>query len=290
MDFLKEIFKFFTAKEYSFASKFISLILVFSIIFLIDNLLGFSFYYSTNQKINQLETIANLKKDCSENKELLKMLTETEAEIINKKNIIEGFLDLFSKGAFDERKIIKEQVIDSIYQIHYDTIIVYKKQDLPSWSRNFDDTLDFKIPNRNQLKPNWNISDNGINEAIIDTIEEHSIKENEKEQPAVIIKSRSKLWHTLTSSYGLILILIILPIVPFTEKKFDWSMMMGMIFFMVIDAGLIWFNQYLLGLIPVILNKPWINYSINILIQTIVSVFIFSALIKQGNKNNKNVT
>lgn len=85
---------------------------------------------------------------------------------------------------------------------------------------------------------------------------EQFINENDKNKKVVVFRSRSQLWHTLTSSHDLILILIVLPIIPFTEKKFDWSMMIGIIFFMIIDAGLIWLNQYLLGLIPVILNQP----------------------------------
>jgi hypothetical protein len=59
-----------------------------------------------------------------------------------------------------------------------------------------------------------------------------------------------------------------LPFVPFAEKSFSWSTMTGMILFMVLDAGVIWLNQYLYSLIPVIINKPWINYLLNFIIHT----------------------
>ena len=101
MEFIREIFKFFINKEYSFASKFISLIVFVLVVFFIDNLLGFSFYYDNNQKINQIRTIESLQKECSNNVKLLKVLAEVEDDIINRKNIIDGFLNIFSKENFD---------------------------------------------------------------------------------------------------------------------------------------------------------------------------------------------
>ncbi len=211
------------------------------------------------------------------------MLNETEIEIINKKNIIEGFFDLFSKGEFDERKGVKNGALDSIVQIHYDTIIVYQKQYKSPWNFNLTDTSSI-IQNKHIHESNMNISDSVIVATKIDTLDEYSVDKNIKVEDDVIIKSRSKLLHTLTSSYALIILLIMLPIIPFTEVKFDWSMMMGIVLFMIITAGLIWLNQYLFGLIPLINNTPWINYTINIIAQTIVGVLVTSALIKAGEE------
>lgn len=280
MDFLREIFKFFIAKEYSFTSKFISVVVVVFIVFFIDNLLGFSFYYANNQKINQLKTIESLQKDSQDNAKLLKMLSETKEDIINRKNIIEGFLDLFSKDALDEEQEISQKITDTIIVIRYDTIMISQSQPYyKPWGFYPLDSSYYEARSPNRF--------DRVETPIFDSslIREKDSIILEPEEHATMKKSRSKIWHTLSSSYGFILLLIILPIIPFTEDTFDLSMMIGVIFIMIVDAGIIWFNQYLLGLIPLIYNSPWINYSLNFLIQTVITVWMFFYFHKRGQKN-----
>lgn len=230
MDFIKEIFKFFIDKNYSITSKFVGIVIPILILFFIDNLLGFSFYYSNNQKITQLMNIEKLKNECYDNSYVLESLNETEKAILERKNVISLFLELFSKENLDVKKQEPQIRIDTAYIERADTVVIR------------DATIN----------ANFQQSEN-------------SIKNNE-----TVVVSRSRLWHTLTSSYFFIFLLIILPIVPFTEKSFSWSTMIGMLLVMIIVAGLIWLNQFLLGLIPIIFKRVWINYVINILIQGIV--------------------
>jgi hypothetical protein len=77
--------------------------------------------------------------------------------------------------------------------------------------------------------------------------------------------------------------MLLLPIMPFTEKPFNWGMLIGMLMIAVIIAGIVWFNQYLFSLIPLILNKPWINYILNFIIHT----GLWGLIITVSNKNNK---
>lgn len=284
MEFLKEIFKFFIDKEHSFTSKFIGILLVITALFVIDNILGFSFYYSSNQKVTQLETIESLKKDCPNNIDLLKILNETESKIINRKNVFEEFVNLFSKEKFDVKNELQLSIIDTVYVVKYDTIYIHTKSSNQLWLPIFKDSLLSEIYFRKGATSDSistsKILENNIADSLHKSFESFNIKENEEHE----IKSRSRLWHTLTSSYFLIFLMIILPVFPFTEKPFNWNLLIGVLFFAILCAGLIWLNQYILGLIPLIFNKPWINYILNILIHTIFWVWIgFKA-------NKKNAT
>jgi len=276
MEFFREIFRFFINKDFSFASKFVGLLSIVVILFCVDNLLGFSFYYSNNQKINQIKTIEYLKKDCKDNKEIIKVLNDTEQNIIKRKNVIESFFDLFSKDPLESEKNLvedsiqfKNQLIDKktvllicdSTQNQIDTIIKID-QTLPIYTRKTQDYL--------------NILETSFDSLVlqIDTVHVESVIQSDSEM--VDYNVRSKLLHTLSSSYLLIFLLIILPFTLFTEKIFSWSTLAGIVMFMILVAGLIWVNQYLLGLIPLILGRPWVNYLLNTIIH--ISIFIWIGL------------
>ena len=259
MDFFKELFKFLIAKEHSFASKFIGFLIVVLTLIFIDNLLGFSFYYSNNQKIEQIKTIETLKKECADER-ILKTINETELNIIERKNIIEIFFSLFSKKPIDIKTENTMSKNDTVYIVVHDTIKQIEKRRFNPF-----DTSIIEYKNLRKVITNKSTKYDSIR-----TKPPISSPKDEKTQ----MKSRSQLWHTITSSYGFVFLLIILPFVPFTEKKFSWNTMIGMIFIMALMAGLIWFNQYLFGLIPVILNSPWLNYTINIIVHTLILIII----------------
>jgi len=245
MDIFREIIRFFTTKEFSFTSKLFGVIFVILTIFLIDNLLGFSFYYSNNQKIEQLTTIENLKDKCADNEGLLIVLNGIEEKTINRKNVFENFFDLFNRDEIDLKQPEIIVRVDTIYIEIKDTIII-------------GDTI--------QIIPKITEIQNEIRESIV-----------------TYKKSRSQLWHTISSSFFLIMMMLSLPILPFTQKKIDWDLVLGVIVLMVIIAGFIWLNQHLLGLIPVILDRPWINYILNFIIHIfLLLLFIgFITLISQ---------
>jgi hypothetical protein len=282
MDIFKELFKFFINKKYSFTSRFIGLIIILMVLFSINNLLGFSFYYSTNQKITQIKNIETLKKECINNQRLMSILEETENEIINRKNLVENFFDLFSKEPFKGEAKNNYDLPDTIFITKYDTIKIFQNSyNIPWYLSQLDSSNLIKKKFSDSVKREQPVQI--ANNITIDSTTNNSekvISSTENEQ----LRYRSKLWHTVTSSYLLILLMFILPIIPFTEKKFSWSMMLGMIFIMIFNAGFIWLNQFLLGLIPVILNRPWINYIVNFSLHS----GFWSIIIIISNKKKKN--
>ena len=288
MDLFHSIFKFFITKDYSFASKFIGLIIFLTFVLVIDNFLGFSFYYSNNQKITQLKNIESLKKECSTNTILLNTLSETETQILNRKNIFDNFIDLFSREPFDEINKLSNKgtksennsedtstqndSINSTWKFPINLVLNNQRDSISK------DTLIGNIVIQKQNTKNYSTANKKqsnlqcYNKKIV--VNTNTINN----------RSRSKVWHTITSSYLFILVLIILPIVPFTQKKFNWSLLLGILILMIIDAGFIWLFQSVLGLIPVIFNKPWINYSLNVFINTII---IFMIILISDKINNK---
>lgn len=91
---------------------------------------------------------------------------------------------------------------------------------------------------------------------------------------------RSQLWHTLTSSFVAIIgsivtigLLIVRPFKKNTNPEISSYIVLWGIS-LIICAGVIWLEQFLFGLIPVILNRAYINYTIQILFQVIWLVFI----------------
>lgn len=281
MELIKHILNFFLGKEYSLTSKFIGLLSFILVLLFVDNLLGFSFYYSNNQKLNQIKIVEMLKKDCKDNEEVLIALNDTEKRIIYRKNIIEIFLDLFTSQPLDSKNItevalveqknkfpIEKPIISSIDTIkcNDDSLSLSPKITLDTLTT--IDTISFTHQD-SQLKAKED-----------STYEGTILKEKTIDKPN---KTRSKLWHTLSSSYFLIILMIVVLFVPFTEKQMNWSTFLGVIVFMIFIAGLLWLNQYLLGLIPLILGKPWINYMLNIVIHSITLSLIGSAVNKKNN-------
>jgi heme/copper-type cytochrome/quinol oxidase subunit 4 len=198
-----------------------------------------------------LTNIENLKNDCVDNAELLIVLDDIEKTIINRKNVFESFFDLFKSDKIDLKQPEIVVRVDTVYIEIKDTIVI-------------GDTIE-----------------------IIPTITE---KQNEiRENIATDKKSRSQLWHTISSSFLFIIVLLILPFIPFTQKKIDWNLILGVIILMIPIAGLIWLYQFLLGLIPVILDKPWINYILNFVIHifSLLLIIGFFVSISQKKDNKK---
>jgi len=276
MDFFKELLKFFTDKEYTFTSKFFGLLIVVLTVFLINNLLGFSFYYSNNQKITQLKNIEDIKKSCT-NARLLKTLEMTENKIINRKDVFDAFLSIFSKDSFDIRTTNISHYQDTVFVSKHDTIKLFYNVD--SFLIDKAQTTDYK-KFRLIVGDSLNVSVN----TSIDTTRHYS-QPNKLKQDNKVIKSRSNIWNTISSSYILLLLIIIVLMTPFFQDKFSWSFILGVFSFILIDAGLIWLNQFLFSLIPVILNEPIINYILNFLVNTIFWVVIIKQFAKKNNAN-----
>lgn len=278
MEFFRDLLKFFTDKEYSFASKFLGVLIVAFTVFLINNLLGFSFYYSNNQKITQLKNIEEIKKSCT-NAKLLNTLEITENKIINRKDVLDAFLSIFSKDSFDLTTTNVNHYQDTVFVIKHDTIKLF--YDVDSMMIKKLQKTDYKI-NRLFVGDSLSVAVN----TIIDTTRHYSQAIKSKYEKKVL-KSRSNIWHTISSSYILLLIILIVLMTPFFQDKFSWSLIVGVLSFILIDAGLIWLNQYLFSLIPVIFNEPIYNYILNFLVHTIFWALIIKQLAKKNNASKK---
>lgn len=230
MDFFTGLVSFFTDKRHSISAKLFGIILIISTVFLINNLLGFTFYYSTNQKITQIEKIERLKRDTLLGKENFLFLNTMEEKLKKRENVFDKFGELFSRTEFNGAKEKK------------DSLLVEKT-------------------------PTNIIS--GEN-ATTNT-----------EQSAQLTITRSRLWHTITSTFVFLIILIVVPFMPFIAGDFSKESLLAVIGVFTTTAFLIWLFQFLLGLIPLINNNAIYNYLINGLIQ----IFIGFLLIRYINKN-----
>lgn len=70
-------------------------------------------------------------------------------------------------------------------------------------------------------------------------------------------------------------------ILPFTLKKDKLGAIVGMIVGIGAMVLLIWLTQWLFGLIPILFNRPWINYTIQFIINLIPISLLTYGSIKQ---------
>ena len=191
-------------------------------------------------------------------------------------------MNLFSEEQFDEKKINNAKIIDTVYIVSYDSIIKYYNRNYFSLDSFKDDSLNHSFPFQNYHLSNKLLEGYKIRSKLIDSLSNENVVVKQKEN-IIVWRSRSWSWHTITSSYFIIFIMIVLPFLPFTQKPISWNMMIGMLIISVVLAGLVWLNQYLHGLIPVILNRPWINYGINFIIHTgIIRIWLGSISTKKS--------
>jgi hypothetical protein len=66
---------------------------------------------------------------------------------------------------------------------------------------------------------------------------------------------------------------------PFISKNFSKESLLAVIVIFVSMSGLVWLSQYLLGLIPLIMDTPIINYVINASTQLVIG-YLLVKLIK----------
>ncbi len=126
--------------------------------------------------------------------------------------------------------------------------------------------------NKNDSSSKTSLSKDSI--AIIKPTETHHPIQNHK-----IIKERNWIKYLLTSSYGFLIILILLPLVPFFNIKDFWQTFLGVIIFIILDLCLLWLNYMLYSLIPDF-NELWINYILNLILHTIFIAIIIRISIK----------
>tara|TARA_Y100000385_G_scaffold59597_1_gene57714 strand:- start:127 stop:798 length:672 start_codon:yes stop_codon:yes gene_type:complete len=98
-------------------------------------------------------------------------------------------------------------------------------------------------------------------------------------------QTRSLFWMILTSSYFLIGLIIVLIIMPFTSYVHRQSNnIIGNIALIILIFGIIYLLTWIAYKIPLILDKPYLNYVLNFLIHSYIIYLIFFRL----NKTEKN--
>ncbi|MEQ8906057.1 hypothetical protein [Ekhidna sp.] len=237
MDILNSIFGLLD-KIKSFPLKILFAIFIIAGGLFINDLWGLSFNYSTSSKLELLKDVAELKKVYKTNPKVLLKLQETENTILERKTYLESFANLFSKEDLEGDKR-SYLMMDSIWN---DSLV-------------------------------WNDSINWDNKEKIKTIIDSSDQLSNKKKR----NERSQLYHTITSSWGFIIVLLTLPFTLFT-RTVDAGLIFGVIVMGVITIGMITLCQYALGLIPVILNSPWINYILNFIIHGLIWWLFFKTI------------
>lgn len=90
---------------------------------------------------------------------------------------------------------------------------------------------------------------------------------------------RSKLWNTITSSFtqiiGVLLAFFLMITSFFSSKGERFNLFLASIFLLIICTSLIWFLQWIFGLIPVIWDRAYINYVINLILNLLLTLITY---------------
>ena len=178
------------------SSKAITTIIVIALIVLIDNTLSFSYYYNTENKIEQISNVN-------------KLLTDTTLTKIENQKLLNIRKDII------DRKTWKDKTWD------------------------FISNMDFR-------------SENSLTE---------NPTEKEIENP---LSERSYLWHFISSSWLIVILMIAFPFIGIFDKKTPFGQAIGIL--IILEPflyGMAWILAKLFSFIPIILNNPTLNYILN---------------------------
>jgi len=196
LEFLNSIFHFFTDKTRGLSSKAITTIIVIALIVLIDNTLSFSYYYNTENKIEQISNVN-------------KLLTDTTLTKIENQKLLNIRKDII------DRKTWKDKTWD------------------------FISNMDFRS--------------------------ENSLTENPTEKEIeTLLSERSYLWHFISSSWLIVILMIASPFIGIFDKKTPFGQAIGIL--IILEPflyGMAWILAKLFSFIPIILNNPTLNYILN---------------------------
>lgn len=96
---------------------------------------------------------------------------------------------------------------------------------------------------------------------------------------------KNQMWHTITSSLLWLilfsLVLLVLLFSPFIIKEDKITTIIALIFTLSLLVFLIWGTQWLFSLIPIIKNRAYINYIIQLILNLIPIIFLAPKLIKE---------
>lgn len=227
-ELIKKFIEFFENQKISISKKITIPLLVVLCIFLVDNLLGVSYYWKNEMEIDYISKIEDTKLKCNSDTIIVKYLEHKMDEAIQRKNVFQRFASLF-----ENVNIINTQKFGT--SIANDTL-----NNLKEWFPELD---------------------------------------------------RNQMWHTITSSLCFILLLCISLLMviyfPFTKDKDRLGTTVLFIFISGILVLLIWGFQWLWGLMPIILNRAYINYSIQLIFNLFLIRGIIIFIVNDNKKANK---
>jgi 4-amino-4-deoxy-L-arabinose transferase-like glycosyltransferase len=233
MDVFGGLLNFITDKKWSSFAKIITFLCFFLLAVFIDHLVGFTYYYWTENQLSQIEKIEALKEKYAKDKYLSAELNIMEERILRKnRNIISDYFP------FEEnrRLVALEARRDSIYLAYAgggaDTLLIVEKQPDSASSR-------FNFISAEFLT---------------------------KKESSLI---GTKFWHVFTSSYSFILTLVLLPFALAFQGRVNKETLIGLL--VVTVAGLLMIATFssLFKLLPEFKNE-WANYGLNVAIHTLL--------------------
>jgi len=128
------------------------------------------------------------------------------------------------------------------------------------------DNLDFSLPEFNFFKKSENIDETNINNTVI-------------EKP-----TRSLFWMILSSNSFFILLIFALLVLPFTGSVHrEIKNIMGSIAGMIVLIGVISLITWIAYKIPLIYNKPYLNYILNLILHSPLLYFLYASSKKDKN-------
>ncbi|WP_298109430.1 hypothetical protein [uncultured Bacteroides sp.] len=219
-ELISKIWNFFENRRISIPRKIsITILIILSILF-VDNIVGFSYLYINSQELDYLLKIEKTKVAFNQDTITCKLLDEMKYDFINRRTVVEQFLELF-----DSRSALK-------------------------------------------VKASHN------------NMQQESDSENIQ---------RNQILHTVSSSLfwiiWLIIFLFMLIISPFAPPDNKWGLILGMVIGVSGMSILIWVTQWLFGLVPIFFNRPWINYTLQFILN-LIPIFILTI----GTIKNKLIT
>lgn len=97
MDFIQSAFTFITDKSNKFISKLFLVFSILTVLIMVDNIFGYTYYSNIEKKLTQIEKINSIVKDTAIDIHTKNKLTLLRKEIIEKKNI-QDYLSFFIKN------------------------------------------------------------------------------------------------------------------------------------------------------------------------------------------------
>lgn len=175
----------------------------------------------------------------------------------------------------------KLQHIDKIENMkmkyyHNDTLILYLnniENEIMNNKSNYV-VLDFSFPSLDFSSPDKSLQ--------ID----HKLDNIPNSTQTIITKPkiiRSSFWHLLTTSFFWLITALILPFTMFANQRITGSIIGACVAALLVLAIIVSLYYYLLGLIPVIANRPWINYLINLTVHGL-SLWLLFVIVKRQKK------